>query len=95
MKLLSDRHLFWDTDIKSINPTVHKQAIIERVLERGSWANIKELISYYGNNQIIESSINARWFSDKTMYFVSGYFSIPLSDMRCYKQKLSNPPLYH
>jgi hypothetical protein len=94
MKLLSDNHLFWDTDVNSIDPKVHKQAIIERVLERGSWDYIKELISYYGRPQIIEAAQKARWFSDKTMHFISGYFNIPLSKMRCYIEKQSNPIHY-
>jgi hypothetical protein len=35
MKLLSDSHLFWDADIKNIDAEKYKQAIIERLLERG------------------------------------------------------------
>jgi hypothetical protein len=94
MKLLSDNHLFWDTDIRSIDITVNKQAIIERVLERGSWDNIKELIQFYGREEIVMAAKNARWFSEKTVHFVSGYFDIPLSEMRCYKEKQLSPIPY-
>jgi hypothetical protein len=89
MKLLSDSHLFW-ADIKNIDAKKYKQAIIERVLERGSWNDIKEIISYYGKAQIAEIAKKARWFSDKTMYFISGYFNIPLESMRCYTKKQLN-----
>ena len=90
MKLLVDNHLFWDTDINSIDTTLNKQAIIERVLERGSWENIKELIQFYGKEEIAAAAKTARWFSLKTVHFISGYFDIPLSEMRCYKERQSN-----
>jgi len=94
MKLLQDTHLFWDTDINSIDSTKHKQAIIERVLERGSWENIKELIGYYSRNDIVVAAKRARSFSAKTMHFISGYFDVPLLEMRCYKEKQSSPIPY-
>lgn len=94
MKLLTDNHLFWDSDVKKIDPVLHKQAIIERVLERGSWDNIKEIISYYGRQEIIGAARKARWFSDKTMHFISGYFDIPLEELRCYTEKQSSPIPY-
>lgn len=90
MKLLSNKHLFWDTDVNSINPQKHKQAIIERVIERGSWNEFKELINFYGADSVIECAKKARWFSEKTMHFVSAYFDIPLEDLKCYIQKQSN-----
>jgi len=94
MEFLEDQHLFWDVDIKNLDSEGHAQAIIERVLERGSWNNIEQIISHYGRNRIIEASKHAAWFSDKTMYFVSGYFSIPLTEMRCYVKRQSNPIPY-
>lgn len=94
MKLLSDSNLFWDTDIKKIDIQKNKQAIIERVLERGSWDNIKEVIAYYGKAQVAEAAMKARWFSDKTIHFISGYFDIPLQKMRCYILKQSNQVPY-
>ncbi len=94
MKLLSDDHLFWDTNLKSIDANLNKQAIIERVLERGSWENIKEIIQFYGREEVITAAKQARWFSQKTAHFVSGYFDIPLSEMRCYKEIQSSPIPY-
>ena len=94
MKLLTNTHLFWDADIKLIDPQIHKQAIIERVLERGSWIEIKELIAFYEREEITGAVKNARWFSDKTIHFISGYFNIPLEQMRCYKEKQLSPIHY-
>lgn len=94
MKFLEDDHLFWDTEIASIDINQHKQAIIERVLERGSWENIKELIQLYGKEDIREAIKKTKWFSHKTVFFVSGYFDVPLAEMKCYTHKLSNPIPY-
>lgn len=90
MKLLSNKHLFWDTNVDSIDVTKHRQAIIERVIERGSWEEFKELIDFYGRATIIDCAKKARWFSEKTIHFVSAYFDIPLDNLRCYTQKQSN-----
>jgi hypothetical protein len=94
MKLLTNEHLFWDSDAKLIDPQIHQQSIIERVLERGSWAEIKELIEFYGKEEIVTTAKKARWFSDKTTHFISGYFQIPLEQMRCFKEKQLNPIHY-
>ncbi len=94
MSFLTNKKLFWDSDIQQLNPTLHQQSIIERVLERGSWQEIKELIGYYGKPAIVEAAKQARYFSDKTTHFISGYFSIPLEQMRCYKERQLTPPLY-
>ena len=94
MKLLTDIRLFWDSDLTKIDPLKHKQAIIERVLERGSWSDIKEIISYYSKPDIINAAKKARWFSDKTMHFISGYFDIPMNELRCYTEKQLNPIPY-
>ena len=94
MRLLSDNHLFWDTDIKSIDINLNKQAIIERMLERGSWENIKELMQFYGREEVAQAAKRARWFSQKTVHFVSGYFDIPLSEMRCYNERQLSPIPY-
>jgi len=94
MNFLKNDKLFWDSDIHTLNPTLHKQSIIERVLERGTWAEIKELIAFYGRPAIIEAAKEARYFSDKTTHFISGYFSISIDKMRCYNEKQLNPVHY-
>lgn len=94
MTLLLDEHLFWDTDVAKLHPDVHAQAIIERVLERGSWENIKEIIAYYGKPRIMVAIRHARWLGTKTMHFASGYFDVPLNEMRCFTQKQSSPIPY-
>lgn len=44
--------LFWDTDIKTIDPEKHARYIIERVLDFGNDSEIKWLVHYYSENKI-------------------------------------------
>jgi len=47
--------LFWDTDITKIDWQRQKRAVIQRVFERGTEAEIKEIISFYGEKTVIEN----------------------------------------
>ena len=51
---LFNKLLFWDTDINKIDWQRQKRAVIQRVFERGTEAEIKEIISFYGEKTVIE-----------------------------------------
>ncbi|MBS1641089.1 MAG: hypothetical protein JSR11_01305 [Bacteroidetes bacterium] len=91
MKLLKDKTLFWEANLDTIDAEKNKQYIIERVFERGTSKNIKELLYFYDINTIKQAIKQARWFDAKTMYFLSVYFDIPLEQMRCYTQRQLSP----
>ncbi|HEY4289249.1 MAG TPA: hypothetical protein VGN00_19240 [Puia sp.] len=44
--------LFWDTSIEKINWIQQKRAVIERVLERGTLSEKKEIIRFYGKAEV-------------------------------------------
>jgi len=46
--------LFWDTDINKIDWQKQRKAVIRRIFERGNEIEIKEIISFYGKDIIIE-----------------------------------------
>ena len=46
--------LFWDTDIDKIDWQRHKNSVILRVFERGNEEEIKEIISFYGEEAVKE-----------------------------------------
>jgi hypothetical protein len=91
MELLKDDKLFWEANLSTLDAEKHKQYIIERVMERGNWKQWKELMNYYSADDIKNALKKARWLDEKTMYFVSAYFDIPLQEMRCYTQRLLSP----
>jgi hypothetical protein len=87
MKLLSDKHLLCDTEVKSIDTVKHKQPIIGSVIERGSWNEFKEMVEFYGRDVVIDNVKKARSFSGKTMYSIGGYFDIPIENRNYYTHK--------
>lgn len=44
--------LFWDTDIRSIDWERQKPSVFKRVLERGNEEEIKEIIRFYGEDDL-------------------------------------------
>ncbi len=46
--------LFWDTDINTIDWQRQRKAVIRRIFERGNDIEIKEIISFYGEEVIKE-----------------------------------------
>ena len=55
--------LFWDTTLAKIDWEKNKKSVIKRVLERGNFIEINEIISFYGRetiSKIIESIENSQ-----------------------------------
>ena len=51
--------LFWDTTLEKIDFSAHKHYVINRVFERGTEEEIKEIIRFYGRETILSSIDNA------------------------------------
>jgi antitoxin HigA-1 len=49
------RVLFWDTDINSIDWIKNKNSVVKRVFERGNEQEIKEIVRFYGEKEIISA----------------------------------------
>lgn len=47
--------IFWDTDMASIDWNRNKQAIINRIFERGNEQEITEIIRFYGKNVVLSA----------------------------------------
>ena len=52
MKTLQKQQLFWDVDLKEIDPVKHRDFIIERILERGDEDDFKWVLDFYGTEAI-------------------------------------------
>ncbi len=83
-----DKKLFWDTDMAQLNFKKHANAIIVRVLERGTMKDWEEIKRYYGHEKIKEAAVNARNLSKKTLHFLSNFYDVPLTEFRCYNTNL-------
>lgn len=85
-----DPRLFWDTDVTKLDPQKHSSYIIERVVSRGEWDDWKNLLDFYGHEQIRHVVISLRHLDAKTHHFLAMYFNCPLESFRCYTQKQLN-----
>jgi len=52
MKTLEKQTLFWDVDLKKIDPKEHKNYIIKRILGKGDLDDFRWIIDFYGKNSI-------------------------------------------
>lgn len=46
------KSIFWDTDISQINWSSNRKSVIRRVFEYGDEPAIKEIIRFYGKNEV-------------------------------------------
>jgi hypothetical protein len=51
--------LFWDTEPEKINWVLQKQAVINRVFERGNEQEKKEILRFYGQDDVNKALIDA------------------------------------
>jgi len=54
------RVLFWDTEIQKINWILQKQAVINRVFERGNEDEKNEILRFYGADEV-NKVLNEDW----------------------------------
>jgi hypothetical protein len=81
------KFLFWDTELALVNWDIQAQAIIVRVLERGTLLDFREIRRFYGDDKIIQAATSARSLSKKTVNFIAAIFEVPLTQFRCYKNR--------
>jgi hypothetical protein len=85
-------YLFWDYDIKNLDPNIDKKLILERVFARGTEEDEKAAFAYYGNNVIRDSVLNIKYFDKKTLNYLSIIFNVSREKFKCYKKTLSGSP---
>lgn len=90
-ELITHDYLFWDVDIKNIDPVRHRQFIIERTLRYGFPEDIRLLMAYYNNSSIIETIRNSLNIDRKTANFWAIHFGIPREEIRCFSTPLITP----
>lgn len=86
---------FWDVDINTIDLKKSKRLIIERVFSMGDISDMRKLIEYYGENQIVDVLIRINYLDSKTANFVSKIFDIPLEKFQCHTRKQSVPQYWN
>ena len=83
--------LLWEYDLDGFDFLKMRNVVVQRVIERG-WPNDWwAVLNMYGEKGIKEAIKTIPYLNDKDMNFVSKAFEIPLSEMKCYEKKQSQP----
>jgi hypothetical protein len=88
------RQAFWDVDFEKIDYEKYAGFVVEKIVERGSYTDFKELRKYYGDKRIKHEIVNAKWLGDKEIFFCCTIFGLKPQDFKCYEKKQSNPKLW-
>ena len=88
------KQAFWDVDFDKIDFNKYAGFVVEKIIERGTFEDFKELRKYYGDGRIREEIINAKWLGDKEIYFCCAIFNLKPQDFKCYTKKQLNPKLW-
>ena len=81
---------FWDVRIDDIDVRESKRLIIERILSYGTLNEIKKIINFYGEENVINTLTGLNYLDCKTLNFASKLFNIPKKKFKCLKRKQSH-----
>ena len=93
-KPILSKQAFWDVDMDKIDYKKHARYVMEKVIDRGTIDDFKELRKFYGDNIIRKEIVNASWLGDKEIYFCCTIFNLEPKDFKCYIKKQLNPELW-
>ena len=82
---------FWDTDLESIDPLLHREFVIERLLQYGGLEGVRWIMENWGADAVKSVVMKSRSISRMTATFWSVYFDIPPKDIRCLSEPTLSP----
>lgn len=88
-------HIFWDVDVKSLSFDLHKNYIVQRVLEYGLMDDWLKLKTTLGLSEIVETCKTLRTLDPKALAFISLISKTPIENFRCYTTRQSTPTLWN
>ena len=87
------RSLFWDVDPETVDDEKYRRFIIQRVLERGTFDELKRLIAHYTMPVVISEAQRIRALDPITLAFASCLGNVEEETFRCFAtQQLSTQP---
>ncbi|AKD56834.1 DUF6922 domain-containing protein [Spirosoma radiotolerans] len=82
---------FWDVDMQKLNYNDNARFVIEKIMNYGLWADILEILRFYGHERVKAEVVQARYLKKKTLSFCCAIFDLTPDQFRCYTQQQSNP----
>lgn len=81
------KRIFWDVDPDKMDYTAKASFIIERVFERGDVEDIRYCRRFYGDAEIEEVLLKAKYLPERRLHLASAVINKPLNAFRCYTLK--------
>lgn len=82
---------FWDTPLAAIDFHIHRDFVIERLLQYGGMEGVHWLLNNVPHEDIQRVVIESRGLSRMTAGFWSAYFQIPRERVRCLSEPTLSP----
>lgn len=80
--------LFWDFDFDKIDWNRSYKTVIERVLDKGTPLDWKEMIEFYGKENVVNAlKRDITFLTDMTIEAVCKYFQLSKEELKCYTKK--------
>ena len=83
-------NLFWDADPADLDFSKHKKYVVQRVLERGTLADMRHMFSMYGFDDVVATSKTLRSLDPMSFSFIVNLSGQPKEAFRCYTLKQSS-----
>lgn len=80
-------NIFWDTDPSKLDYEKHLYYIIPRVLDFGTIDDVRQVISFYGDDTIIRVLLEVRYLSPKTISYFSWKYGLDKTRFRSYNHR--------
>jgi len=87
--------IFWDVDVNTLDDVVHKQYIVQQVLQLGTIEEFISVEKHYGSDTIIQLVKRIGYLDPKTKAFVISYYKINPEEMLCCTRNQSHPTHWH
>ena len=84
------KSLFWDVDRETVDEYRHRRFVIERVLSRGKFADMKSMISHYTMPVVIAEAQQSRSLDPVTLSFAACLGNVKEESFRCFASTQSN-----
>lgn len=84
---LSDQ-LFWDIDLRNLSFEDSSDWVIERVFDRGSLAEVFEVIKYYGREKVKDYLQNTpNYLPNHSILLAKAIFKLQFKNFKCLEKR--------
>jgi hypothetical protein len=85
MDTLQKTALFWDVDLKELNPDKNEKFVVERILAFGDADDVRWASEQYGKDKLKKYVLESNKLNPKSQFFWCQYFNLSIKE--CIKKQ--------